>query len=74
MKVVTIPEDRFAGSGLTFSHEDGSPVAKFSYPKAKESDPEIAVTVATDGTTLRFFPERSAAQSAVLVTLGIGAQ
>lgn len=74
MRKVAIPEDNFASSGLTFSHDEGAPVAKFTYPKVKDTDPDIVVTVATDGTTLRFFPERSAGQAALLVKLGIGAQ
>lgn len=74
MRKVTIPEDQFASTGLTFAHADGSPVATFTYPKVAEDDPAIVVTVATDGTTLRFFPERSAGQQALLVKLGVGAQ
>lgn len=69
-----IPEDHFASSGLSFTIPVGSPVAVFTYPKADpedETERALTVQVATNGTELRFFPERSTAQKILMNKLGI---
>lgn len=47
----------------------------FTYPKADpddETERAVAVQVATDGASLFFFPQRSAAQASLLARLGYG--
>lgn len=70
MKSVAIPEDKFASTGFAFSIPEGSSIGTFTYPK-RDEEKETRVSVVTDGSTLRFFPDRSAAQAKLLADLGL---
>lgn len=56
-------------SELAFAYEGGAE-ATFIFPAAEGEEPRN-VTVRTDGTMLRFFPERSAGHRDVLQALGL---
>lgn len=71
MRLVQIAADNFSGSGLTFVYTPGAPEATFTFPSVKDGVAGIAVSVRTDGTNLRFYPERSSAHCAVLAKLGV---
>jgi hypothetical protein len=64
VSIATLPP-----SELTFAYESG-PEAAFLLPAVGEAEPRV-VTVRTDGTVLRFFPERSAGHREVLKALGL---
>ncbi|HJR55329.1 MAG TPA: hypothetical protein VJ798_02025 [Rhizomicrobium sp.] len=65
----SIPLTALPLSSLTFVHNGGSEAA-FVFPALGEDAPRM-VTVRTDGTMLRFFPERSAGHRDVLQALGL---
>lgn len=71
MRSVAIPQDKFASTGITFAQAEGSPIATFTYPRTDEKKPIRAVNVVSDGTTLRFFPDRSSTQATLLKDLGL---
>ena len=73
MRSIPLPEDRFASTGITFSQVEGSSIATFTYPRPDDKKPVHSVSVVCDGSTLRFFPERSAAQATLLKDLGLSA-
>jgi hypothetical protein len=68
MITVPINPTQFTDAGFTFTHTSGALTAYFTVTSAAKPVP---VGVSTDGTNLFFFPERSASQRVLLVTLGI---
>lgn len=68
MKIVAIAD--LGDSDLAFAHATGVDDATFTFPAPEGVRPYV-VSVRTDGTSLRFFPERSAGHREVLKRLGI---
>ena len=65
----SVPIAALPASDLAFTYEGGAEAA-FVFAAAGE-EAVRTVTVRTDGTALRFFPERSASHRDVLKALGL---